>query len=271
MDRSSPGRHPHQERKFPVLYAYHYHGNTEYFIIYGLSFIPAMKWCLYIILIISSIACQPAGNYETLRMVMVEDQIMERGIKDPRVLDIMKAVPRHEFVPDAYRKSAYEDGPLPIGYGQTISQPFIVAFMTEHLQVEPTHKVLEIGTGSGYQAAVLGRLADHVYTIEIVTELARDSKSRLKAMGYNNVTVLAGDGYKGWPEEAPFDRIIVTAAPEEIPQKLVDQLKTGGRMVVPVGKQFGIQYIWVITKQNDGTVIKDKVLPVRFVPMVKGK
>lgn len=271
MDRSSPGRHPHQERKFSVLYARCYHGNSEYFSIYCLSFIPAMKWYFYITLFISLISCQSAGNYETLRLVMVEDQIMERGIKDPRVLDIMKTVPRHEFVPEKYRKSAYEDGPLPIGYGQTISQPFIVAFMTEHLRVEPDYKVLEIGTGSGYQAAVLSKLADHVYTIEIVNELARDSKSLLKTLGYKNVTVLAGDGYKGWPQEAPFDRIMVTAAPEKIPQTLVDQLKTGGRMVVPVGKQFGIQYLWVITKQKDGTVIKDKVLPVRFVPMVKGK
>ena len=199
---------------------------------------------------------------------MVEDQIIKRGVEDPRVLDVMKVVERHKFVPEKYSESAYKDGPLPIGHGQTISQPFIVAFMTENLKLEPSHKVLEIGTGSGYQAAVLSELCDHVYTIEIVDELANESVERLGRLGFNNITVRSGDGYKGWPEEAPFDRIMVTAAPEEIPELLTEQLAEGGVMVIPVGKQYEIQYLWVITKEADGSIKKEKILPVRFVPMI---
>ena len=199
---------------------------------------------------------------------MVEDQIIKRGVEDPRVLDVMKVVERHKFVPEKYSESAYKDGPLPIGHGQTISQPFIVAFMTENLKLEPSHKVLEIGTGSGYQAAVLSELCDHVYTIEIVDELANESVERLGRLGFNNITVRSGDGYKGWPEEAPFDRIMVTAAPEEIPELLTEQLAEEGVMVIPVGKQYEIQYLWVITKEADGSIKKEKILPVRFVPMI---
>ena len=199
---------------------------------------------------------------------MIEDQIIKRGIEDQRVLDIMESVERHKFVPKKYAESAYKDGPLPIGHGQTISQPFIVAFMTENLKVDSSHKILEIGTGSGYQAAILSRLTNYVYTIEIVDELAKESSSRLKTLGFKNVSVRSGDGYKGWPEEAPFDRIMVTAAPEEIPDMLVEQLAEGGIMVIPVGKQFDIQYLWVITKEIDGSIKKEKILPVRFVPMV---
>ena len=199
---------------------------------------------------------------------MVEDQIIKRGIEDPRVLDVMKVVERHKFVPERYSESAYKDGPLPIGYGQTISQPFIVAFMTENLKLKSSHKVLEIGTGSGYQAAVLSELCDHVYTIEIVNALANESTERLEKLGYKNITVRSGDGYKGWPEEAPFDRIMVTAAPEEIPELLIEQLAEGGIMVIPVGKQYEIQYLWVITKEVGGQIKKEKILPVRFVPMV---
>ena len=199
---------------------------------------------------------------------MIEDQIIERGIEDQRVLDIMESVERHKFVPKKYAESAYKDGPLPIGHGQTISQPFIVAFMTENLKVDSSHKILEIGTGSGYQAAILSRLTNYVYTIEIVDELAKESSSRLKKLGFKNVSVRSGDGYKGWPEEAPFDRIMVTAAPEEIPDMLVEQLAEGGIMVIPVGKQFDIQYLWVITKEIGGSIKKEKILPVRFVPMV---
>ena len=199
---------------------------------------------------------------------MVEDQIIKRGVEDPRVLDVMKVVERHKFVPEKYSESAYKDGPLPIGHGQTISQPFIVAFMTENLKLEPSHKVLEIGTGSGYQAAVLSELCDHVYTIEIVDELANESAERLGRLGFNNITVRSGDGYKGWPEEAPFDRIMVTAAPEEIPELLTEQLAEEGVMVIPVGKQYEIQYLWVITKEADGSIKKEKILPVRFVPMI---
>jgi protein-L-isoaspartate(D-aspartate) O-methyltransferase len=180
----------------------------------------------------------------------------------------MKAVERHKFVPEKYAESAYKDGPLPIGHGQTISQPFIVAFMTENLKLDAKHKVLEVGTGSGYQAAVLSELCEHVYTIEIVDELAKESSFRLKKLGFDNVTVRSGDGYKGWTEEAPFDRIMVTAAPEEIPDILVEQLAEGGIMVLPVGKQFGIQYLWVLTKEGSGSIKKEKILPVRFVPMV---
>ena len=199
---------------------------------------------------------------------MVEDQIIKRGIEDQRVLDVMKVVERHKFVPERYSESAYKDGPLPIGYGQTISQPFIVAFMTENLKLKSSHKVLEIGTGSGYQAAVLSEICDHVYTIEIVDELANESTERLEKLGYKNITVRSGDGYKGWPEEAPFDRIMVTAAPEEIPELLIKQLAEGGIMVIPVGKQYEIQYLWVITKEVGGQIKKEKILPVRFVPMV---
>ena len=199
---------------------------------------------------------------------MVEDQIIKRGIEDQRVLDVMEVVERHKFVPERYSESAYKDGPLPIGYGQTISQPFIVAFMTENLKLKSSHKVLEIGTGSGYQAAVLSELCDHVYTIEIVDALANESTERLEKLGYKNITVRSGDGYKGWPEEAPFDRIMVTAAPEEIPELLIEQLAEGGIMVIPVGKQYEIQYLWVITKEVGGQIKKEKILPVRFVPMV---
>ena len=199
---------------------------------------------------------------------MVEDQIIKRGIDDKRVLDIMKSVERHKFVPEKYVKSAYKDGPLPIGHGQTISQPFIVAFMTENLKLDPSHRVLEIGTGSGYQTAILSGLSGHVYTMEIIDELAKLSSSVLKKLGFDNVTVRNGNGYKGWAEEAPFDRIMVTAAPEEIPNMLVDQLTEGGIMVIPVGEQFEIQYLWVLTKEHSGSIKKEKILPVRFVPMV---
>ena len=199
---------------------------------------------------------------------MVEDQIIKRGIEDKRVLDIMKSVERHKFVPEKYVKSAYKDGPLPIGHGQTISQPFIVGFMTENLKLDPSHRVLEIGTGSGYQTAILSGLSGHVYTMEIIDELAKLSSSVLKKLGFDNVTVRNGNGYKGWAEEAPFDRIMVTAAPEEIPNMLVDQLTEGGIMVIPVGEQFEIQYLWVLTKEHSGSIKKEKILPVRFVPMV---
>ena len=180
-----------------------------------------------------------------------------------------KRQPRHRFVPDGVADYAYQDNALPIGKGQTISQPYIVAFMTETLDVNSTYKVLEIGTGSGYQAAVLSPLVKHVYTIEIVKMLAQRADSTLKALSYNNVTVRWGDGYKGWPEEAPFDRIIGTAAPPEIPEALNDQLKPGGKMVLPVGTNW--QEIVVLTKSKFGKIQKKNVLPVRFVPMVHQK
>ena len=200
---------------------------------------------------------------------MIEDQIIKRGIQDQRVLDIMGSIDRQKFVSEEYAQSANDDGPLPIGHGQTISQPFIVAFMSENLKINASHKVLEIGTGSGYQSAVLSNLSNHVHTIEIIDELAKEASSRLNELGYNNITVHCGDGYKGLPEEAPFDRIMVTAAPKEIPEILVEQLSEGGMIILPMGKEFDIQHLWVVTKEGDGSIKKEKVLPVRFVPMVK--
>ena len=200
---------------------------------------------------------------------MTDEQIIENVIKDANVLKAIKTVPRHEFVPKEYINSAYEDGPLPIGHGQTISQLFIVAFMTDHLELNSTHKVLEIGTGSGYQTAILSILSKHVYSIEIIDDLLKESSIRLKKLGYDNITLQSGDGYKGIEQEAPFDRIIITAAPEEVPGTLLAQLNVGGIMVVPIGKQCEIQHLWVIKKDSDGSLMKEKVLPVGFVPMIK--
>lgn len=188
-------------------------------------------------------------------------------VKDPRVLQAMRQVPRHLFVPAEYRDLAYRNSPLLIGYEQTISQPFIVAHMSELLELKPDHRVLEIGTGSGYQAAVLGELCKHVYSMEIVSPLGRRAAKLLKELGYDQVRVRIGNGYEGWPEEAPFDRIIVTCAPEDIPQALLDQLAPGGRMVIPVGKQFGTQYMLEVTKDKKGRISRKDHYPVRFVPM----
>jgi protein-L-isoaspartate(D-aspartate) O-methyltransferase len=202
----------------------------------------------------------------TRRREMVETQIRARGIKDPAVLAALEKVPRHRFVLTDDVDYAYADTPIGIGLGQTISQPYIVAFMTEALKVEPTDKVLEIGTGSGYQAAVLGELAREVYTIEIVTELADRSSRLLQELGYRNVHVRAGDGYAGWPQHAPFDAVMVTAAPDHVPQPLVDQLKQGGRLVIPVGKEN--QELLVLTRTADG-LREEGRLPVRFVPLTR--
>ncbi len=199
-----------------------------------------------------------------LRQRMVDRQIQGRGVKDNNVLAVMRKVERHKFVPEDMIRYAYDDNPLPIGEGQTISQPYIVALMTELLKLKKTDTVLEIGTGSGYQAAVLGELAKEVYTIEIVEKLGKRSKELLESLGYKNIHVKIGDGYQGWPEEAPFDAVIVTAAPDHIPQPLVDQLKEGGRMVIPVGKTY--QELILISKTEKGTQKKD-IIPVRFVPM----
>ena len=200
---------------------------------------------------------------------MVDRQIEKRGIENPRVLQALRDVKRHLFVEPEDISSAYDDHPLPIGHGQTISQPYIVALMTESIDPQPPDRVLEIGTGSGYQAAVLSRLVANVYTIEIVEELGEEAKGRLERLGYQNVTVKIGDGYKGWPEHAPFDKIVVTAAPPEVPPALVDQLAPGGRMVIPVGTTF--QELLLVEKANDGRVSKRVITGVRFVPMVKGK
>ena len=199
------------------------------------------------------------------RQRMVDTQLRAEGIRDDAVLRAMAKVPRHLFVPQDLRPRAYENTPLPIGLGQTISQPFIVAYMTEALQARADHTILEIGTGSGYQAAVLAELAKEVLSIEIVPELAERARTTLTEAGYRNVTVRAGNGYLGWPERAPFQRIIVTAAPETIPQALVDQLAVGGIMVVPVGTLF--QEMIIVTKTAQG-VAEKRTIPVRFVPMV---
>ena len=208
-----------------------------------------------------------AGDLAAQRQRMVEQQLKPRGIKEERVLAAMAKVPREEFVPTDARPSAYEDGPLPIGYDQTISQPYVVAFMTEQLRPKQSDRVLEIGSGSGYQAAILGELVAEVYTIEIVEPLAKSAEATLQRLGYNNVHSKVGDGYKGWPEEAPFDAIIVTCAPEKVPQPLVDQLKDGGRMVIPVGERFA-QQLYLLEKKN-GQLKESATLPVRFVPMTR--
>lgn len=205
------------------------------------------------------------GQYTALRNAMVEQQIIERGVKDPSTLYAMRKVQRHLFVPKDQLGNAYEDRPLPIGFGQTISQPYIVALMTETIQPSKGQKVLEIGTGSGYQAAVLAEIVKEVYTIEIVDTLARQATRRLKANKYENVVVKSGDGYFGWKEHAPFDAIVVTAAAEHIPPPLIEQLKDGGRMIIPVGSPFMVQQLMLVEKIK-GKMRTSSLLPVRFVP-----
>jgi len=205
--------------------------------------------------------------FATARARMVHEQIAARGITDARVLTAMTRVPRHEFVPASQRPLAYEDGPLPIGHGQTISQPYVVAFMTAALNPQPSDRVLEIGTGSGYQAAVLSGLVAEVYSVELVASLAQRARADLQRLGYGNVQVRCGDGYLGWPEAAPFDAVIGTCAPEQVPKVLVDQLKVGGRMILPVGPQGGGQELILLRKTTSG-LERQAVMPVRFVPMV---
>jgi protein-L-isoaspartate(D-aspartate) O-methyltransferase len=213
----------------------------------------------------SDLAPAPSEDQFTKqRLRMVERQIRARGIRDQAVLEALKKTPRHRFVPETYRHLSYEDHPLPIGQNQTISQPFIVAYMTEAAEISPQDKVLEIGTGSGYQAAILGEIAKEVYSIEIIPELAERARQTLGELGYKNIQVRAGNGYLGWPEHAPFDAIIVTAAPDEIPKALVEQLAVNGKMVIPVG--VGDQEMVIITKTKDG-VVEKRTMPVRFVPM----
>ncbi len=209
-------------------------------------------------------ATETADAFAQARAAMVDRQIDARGVSDPLVLEAMRRVERHLFVPDEVRDAAYNDHPLPIGHGQTISQPYIVALMTDLAELSGGETVLEIGTGSGYQAAILAEIVDDVYTIEIVEPLAVSAAERLERLGYENVHVRHGDGYRGWPEHAPFDAIVVTAAPGHVPQPLVEQLKVGGRLVIPVGERY--QELLQIVKTPDGATERD-VIPVRFVPM----
>ena len=204
-------------------------------------------------------------KYAAARNNMVTVQIVDRGVTNQSVLAAMRKVPRHLFVPEEYIKKAYDDNPLPIGYGQTISQPYIVAYMTEAVQPTPRKNALEIGTGSGYQAAILAEIVKSVYTIEIVPELASEAAERLEKLGYKNVKAKFGDGYKGWPEYGPFDIIVVTAAAEQIPQPLIDQLAENGRLVMPVGQPSAIQELVLIEKKR-GKIEKRRLIFVRFVP-----
>jgi len=210
------------------------------------------------------VRCQ-SGPYQENRNQMVQQQIEARGVSDKQVLVAMKKVKRHLFVPKELESRAYFDSPLRIGYSQTISQPYIVAFMTEAAKLKSSDRVLEVGTGSGYQAAVLAELVKEVYSIEIVAPLGEEAKKRLKDLKYSNVEVKIGDGYQGWSKYAPFDAVIVTAAPSHIPQPLIDQLKVGGRLIIPVGERY--QELIRLTKTKEGKVKKEKLLPVRFVPM----
>jgi protein-L-isoaspartate(D-aspartate) O-methyltransferase len=201
------------------------------------------------------------------RRLLVERHIAGEGITDPATLEAMRRVPRHEFVPQEQRRLAYRNQPLAIGYGQTISQPYIVAYMTEALDLQASDRVLEIGAGSGYQAAVLAEIVDQVYTVEIIEPLATSARERLRRLGYDNVTVRQGDGYYGWPEHAPFDAIIVTAAAGHIPRPLLEQLKPGGRLVIPIGPVYAVQSLVLARRDDDGEVRTQQLLPVRFVPM----
>jgi protein-L-isoaspartate(D-aspartate) O-methyltransferase len=211
-----------------------------------------------------------ADKFTEARADMVRYQIYERGIVNNEILKAMRKVPRHLFVPVVYEKEAYDDYPLPIGFGQTISQPYVVAYMTEAVKPNRHKKVLEIGTGSGYQAAVLSELTDTVYTIEIIPELASEAKARLKNLGYKNIICKSGDGYNGWSEHAPFDIIIVTAAASEIPKPLVDQLAENGRLVIPVGESGYVQELMLLINKN-GKIEKKRLAPVRFVPLKRQK
>jgi len=211
----------------------------------------------------------PSASFDVQRLRMVDEQVVARGVTDPRVREALVGVPRHEFVPPELRRYAYEDRPLPIGLGQTISQPYIVGLMTELLEPEPGDRILEVGTGSGYQAAVLSGLVAEVYSIELLPELAESAAERLDRLGYDNVTVRAGDGYLGWPERAPFDGIVVTAGADHIPPPLVEQLRPGARMIIPVGEPLTSQVLKVVVKREDVGYDETDVIPVIFVPLLR--
>lgn len=216
-------------------------------------------------------SAQDEAAYAAARHRMVERQIVARGVGDPAVLAALRAVPRHEFVLEESRGQAYEDYPLPIGSGQTISQPYIVALMTEALALAPGSRVLELGTGSGYQASVLAAIADSVWSIEYFPTLAKEARERLARLGYGNVTTRVGDGWEGWPEHAPYDAIMITFAAPEIPPRLPAQLKPGGRLCLPLGEPHGHQALMLYTKREDGTLVATGLGPVRFVPVQRGK
>jgi len=229
-----------------------------------------MRTLIFVFTFFLVFPCAYAQDFDRLRENMVKSQIEKRGINDKSTLDAMRKVERHLFVPEKQKKNAYDDGPLPIGYGQTISQPYIVAYMTALMEPKAGDRMLEIGTGSGYQAAVLAEIASNVYTIEIVPELSTQAKKRLAALGYKNVEVITGDGYYGLPDKGPFDAIVVTAAAEHIPPPLIEQLKDGGKMIIPVGSQFMVQTLILVEKK--GKEIKtSNLMAVRFVPFTRSK
>lgn len=236
----------------------------------ALGFISRLSpWCLFPIWA-PILSTQEADRWTAERRAMVREQIAGQGISDTATLRVMSTVPRHEFVPEQYRHRAYGDHPLPIGYGQTISQPYIVAYMTEMIRPQAGMKVLEVGTGSGYQAAILAEIGCQVYTIEIFKALADAARERLKRLGYETVQVRHGDGHFGWEEEAPFDAIVVTAAAGYIPPALVAQLKPGGRMIIPVGSIYGVQNLILVEKDARNGTRTRNLLPVRFVPLLSG-
>jgi protein-L-isoaspartate(D-aspartate) O-methyltransferase len=240
----------------------------------GWLFFPGMVTLLTIGFVAPAAPGQDDGRFLLLREKMVRRQIANppdyrEPVADEKVLSAMREVPRHLFVKPGDVSAAYGDHPLPIGYGQTISQPYIVALMTDMLELEPAHRVLEVGTGSGYQAAILSVLVDRVCTVEIIEALGKEASDRLERLGYGNIEVKIGDGYFGWEERAPFDRIIVTCASSVIPPPLLRQLKPGGRMCIPVGGHYAVQYLTMVVKSEDGTVSMKKTIPVRFVPLVR--
>jgi protein-L-isoaspartate(D-aspartate) O-methyltransferase len=224
-----------------------------------------MRVATLIILLIWLLPLRQQQDYVKRREEMVKSQIEKRGVEDRATLAALRKIPRHLFVPASSVDDAYDDRPLPIGYGQTISQPYIVAYMTEIIKPQSGHRVLEIGTGSGYQAAVLSEIVKEVYTIELIDSLGSQAKNRLNKLNYKNVTVKTGDGYYGWKDKSPFDAIIVTAAAEHIPPPLIEQLKEGGRMIIPVGSPFMVQQLMLVEKKN-GKVRTTSLMPVRFVP-----
>jgi protein-L-isoaspartate(D-aspartate) O-methyltransferase len=229
-----------------------------------------MKVANLIVFFLWLLPVQQEQDFAKLREEMVKTQIEKRGVKDAATLTALRKTPRHLFVPNNVLDNAYDDRPLPIGYGQTISQPFIVAYMTEIVKPKPDHRVLEIGTGSGYQAAVLAEIVKEVYTIEIVDSLGSQARNRLSKLNYKNVTVKTGDGYYGWKDKSPFDAIVVTAAAEHIPPPLIEQLKEGGRMIIPIGSPFMVQQLMLVEKKG-GKTRTSSLMPVRFVPFKRSQ